>query len=297
VLIESSEFANNGHGDGYSHNMYLNHYAKFTLQYSYSHGAKVGHLVKSRALENHILYNRITDETGTTASYEIDLPNAGASWVIGNLIEQSATTQNPGIVSYGEEPNGINADQHLWFVNNTVVNDAASGTFVVVAITTPAVIMNNIFVGPGKPSSQANAMLTTNYTMGSPMLVAPASYDYHLQPGSPCVDTGTDPGNLLLPTRDYVHPLGSELRTTVKTIDIGAYELGGSIPDDGGAGGDAGGTGGDGGGTSDAGPNADGGSGSPSSGGCSCDAANGSTSSGAAWLVIALIFLRRKTAR
>ncbi|HEX7602995.1 MAG TPA: right-handed parallel beta-helix repeat-containing protein, partial [Polyangiaceae bacterium] len=71
VVIESSEFANNGAGDGFSHNMYLNHYASFTLRYSYSHGAKVGHLVKTRAYENFIFYNRITDESATTASYEI----------------------------------------------------------------------------------------------------------------------------------------------------------------------------------------------------------------------------------
>src|ERR1700733_2940314 len=98
VLIESSEFANNGVGDGQSHNMYLNHYAKFTLRFSYSHGAKVGHLVKTRALENHILYNRLTDEAGTTASYELTFPSAGLSYVIGNLIEQAATSQNSAII-------------------------------------------------------------------------------------------------------------------------------------------------------------------------------------------------------
>src|SRR5689334_2318055 len=60
ILIEYSEFANNGFGDGYSHNMYIGHEGKFTLRYSYSHDSKIGHLVKSRAAENYILYNRIT---------------------------------------------------------------------------------------------------------------------------------------------------------------------------------------------------------------------------------------------
>src|SRR5205823_2283684 len=70
VLIERSEFSHNGAGDGFSHNMYLGNYARFTLQSSYSHTGNVGHLMKSRAHVSSILYNRITDEVGGTASYE-----------------------------------------------------------------------------------------------------------------------------------------------------------------------------------------------------------------------------------
>ena len=83
-MIDSSEFAHNGHGDGYSHNMYIGAVRTFTLRYSYSHDANVGHLVKSRAATNYILYNRLTEQTGT-GSYELDLPNGGLSYVIGNV--------------------------------------------------------------------------------------------------------------------------------------------------------------------------------------------------------------------
>ena len=65
VIVEYSEFADNGNGDGFSHNMYIGHEGRFTLRYSYSHAAKVGHLVKSRAAENYILYNRLSGEDGT----------------------------------------------------------------------------------------------------------------------------------------------------------------------------------------------------------------------------------------
>jgi hypothetical protein len=77
---------------------------------------------------------------------------------------------------------------------------------------------------------------TTNYAGASPMFAAPASYDYHLLPGSPCVDAGssptaTPPGGLsLVPTMEYVHPAMVEGRVTVGVIDIGAYELGGATP-------------------------------------------------------------------
>ena len=74
-MIEYSEFAYNGTGNGFTHNIYVGG-AKFTLRYSYSHHAYSGQLVKSRALENHITYNRLTTEDGNT-SYEIDLPVEG----------------------------------------------------------------------------------------------------------------------------------------------------------------------------------------------------------------------------
>jgi hypothetical protein len=76
VLIENTELYNNGEGDGYTHNAYLGNYATVTLQYSWSHHAVVGHLFKSRAFKTFVVYNRLTDEVGGTASYEIDLPYA-----------------------------------------------------------------------------------------------------------------------------------------------------------------------------------------------------------------------------
>ncbi|HEY2366414.1 MAG TPA: choice-of-anchor Q domain-containing protein [Polyangiaceae bacterium] len=274
VLIESSEFANNGAGDGFSHNMYINHYASFTLRYSYSHGAKVGHLVKTRAYVNFITYNRITDEMGTTSSYEIDIPNGGTSYVIGNLIEQSATTQNPQIVTTGEEGT-TNPDQHFYFVNNTVVNDLGSGTFVNTASGTTALIENDIFRGKG--TLPAGATASWDDSMGDPMLLNEAAFDYHLKAGSPCIDKGTAPGmgqgnQSLAPDHDYVDPLGTESRAIVgSAIDIGAYEYGNVGTTDGGTN------------TNDAGnasdastPSGDGGTTGGGTSGCSCDAAGSS---------------------
>lgn len=232
VLIESSELAKNGAGDGQSHNLYLNRYASFTLTRSYTHDAVIGHLVKSRAQKNVVTYNRITDEGGT-ASYELDFPNGGLTLVIGNLVQQSPTTDNPAIISFGEE-GATNADQRLFVVNNTFVNDrGAGGTFVVDTTSTPAALTNNLFVGKGTVSSQASAVLTTNLTDadGDPLLVARESYDYRLRAGSPAVDRGTAPGangaDSLAPAFEYAPPLGAVARRVVgAAIDVGAYELG-----------------------------------------------------------------------
>ena len=244
IDIQGSEFAHNGAGDGQSHNLYINHVDKLVFQGNWSHDAVVGHLLKTRALVSDIRYNRLSDEAGT-ASYEINVPNAGTTMIVGNLIEQGPNTQNSAIIDYGSEPTGFNATQDLYVVNNTVVNDrAAGGTFVQVAamVTTPAVLTNNIFVGGGTISSQASAVQTANYTGTMAMLAAPAMFDYHLLAGSPCVDAGMDPGMTaggvsLLPTMEYVHPASVEGRMSVGAIDIGAYELGGAVAlGDGGAG-------------------------------------------------------------
>ncbi len=62
--IQNSEFGNNGHGDGQSHNLYVGAIAMLKVTGSYFHHARVGHLLKSRAAQNLIYYNRLTDETG-----------------------------------------------------------------------------------------------------------------------------------------------------------------------------------------------------------------------------------------
>lgn len=257
VLIESSEFYGNGAGDGYSHNMYIGNYATFILRSSYSHRAKVGHLVKSRALVSQVLYNRLTDEVGGSASYELDLPNGGTGIVVGNVIEQSATTQNPALLAFGEEGVPAGYDAHLFVVNNTFLNTKGSGTFINNPTTTATVITNNIFWNGGTVSSQTAAIQTSNFvsaTSGDPGFVNVASFDVHLQQSSPCVDKGTAPGSSggqsLAPVFEYVHPTSQGARGIAgPAIDIGAYEFGnpggggtgtdGGTDPGGGAGGDA----------------------------------------------------------
>jgi hypothetical protein len=239
ILIEFSEFARNGFGDGFTHNMYIGNVTKFILRYSYSHDAIVGHLVKSRAAENDILYNRITDGPTANSSYEIDIPNGGLSYIIGNLIEQGPQTGNSTIVSYQEEGAASgNPDHELFVTNNTIVNDYPNGgTFVLVdgSVAIPAVIKNNILVGPGGITNQASAVRATNFnssTVSAAKLVDPVNFDYHLQAQSPAVDTGADPGTgagvALAPVFQYVHPLCAEGRNVAgAAMDIGAYELNG----------------------------------------------------------------------
>jgi Abnormal spindle-like microcephaly-assoc'd, ASPM-SPD-2-Hydin/Right handed beta helix region len=234
ILIEFSEFYHNGAGDGFSHNLYIGNITQFIFRYNYSHGAVIGHLLKSRAAENDIYYNRLTDEGTGTASYEIDLPNGGLSFVIGNLVEKGPQAQNNALVTYQEEGAASgNPDHELFVVNNTMVNDYGQGTFVVVdsSVQVPAIIKNNIFQGQGTITTQGSATQANNFA-GNALLVSPSTYDYHLQSGSPAINAGAAPGQgagvSLTPVWQYVHPSCAEGRvTTGSAIDIGAYEYNG----------------------------------------------------------------------
>lgn len=235
VLIEGSEFGHNGNcldPSGCAHNLYISQsVTRLTMRFSYSHHASSGHVLKSRARENHILYNRLMDEADGTSSYTIDLPNGGQSFLIGNLIQQGPGTENATIVAYAEE-GASNPGQDLYVVNNTFVNDRGSGTFLQVNGSVPAVIRNNVFAGGGTVTNQGNAMMAGNFT-GDPLLVDRAGFDYRLKAGSPCVDMGVDPGMAgsmsLAPVFQYVHPLRSEMRVAAGALDVGAYELGGGM--------------------------------------------------------------------
>jgi HYDIN/CFA65/VesB family protein len=232
ITIEFSEFAFNGFGDGQSHNVYIGNIAKLIFRYNYSHHAKIGHLLKTRAAQNFVLYNRLSDEATGTSSYQIDIPNGGLSYVIGNVIEQGPLNDNSTFIAYLEEgTNPGNPSEQLFVINNTFANDAASGTFISPAAgAAPVVIKNNIFFGPGTVTGQTTAIKANNF-VGDASFVNAAGYDYHLLSGSPAINAGVDPGLdgtfSLSPVFQYVHPACAEGRSLAGTIDIGAFEFGG----------------------------------------------------------------------
>jgi hypothetical protein len=246
VLIQFSEFAHNGAGDGFSHNMYLNQYATVTVQYCYSHEAAIGHLLKSRGWTNFILYNELADLGDGTSSYELDLPQGGLSYVIGNAIEQSQTGASQGnsiIVNYAEE-NQDNPIQQLYLVGNTIVNDASTGTFVHVGGTPSVVEIDDIFHGAGSLTGGAPGLLSQSHdwtdAQGDPLLVNQAAYDYDLSAGSPCIDAGVNPGVTdggvsLVPMAEYLATADGLTRDDTHW-DIGAFEYQdpGSVVDGGG---------------------------------------------------------------
>ncbi|MFO1326466.1 MAG: hypothetical protein U1F56_03830 [Rubrivivax sp.] len=82
-----------------------------------------GHLIKSRARINLIHCNRIVDGERGEASYEIDLPNGGVAWVVGNRIGQGPRPQNLALLAYGAE-GAPHADCRLQVLHNEFGNQA-----------------------------------------------------------------------------------------------------------------------------------------------------------------------------
>jgi Right handed beta helix region/Secretion system C-terminal sorting domain len=236
VLIEYSEFAYNGYGDGYSHNLYIGHVDKLTFRYNYSHHAKVGHNLKSRARENLILYNRIMDEETGNSSRLIDLPNGGLSIVMGNLLMQGELAENNNLVGYGLEGLNNEGPHEFYLVNNTLVNKrVASCIFVAIQDgTSTAKLVNNIFAGTGTLLNGNATTETNNFLspeIASAGFVDEANYDYHLLPNSTAIDYGTAlplaSGHSLTPDYVYEHPTTVGPRPMVgAAIDAGAYEYG-----------------------------------------------------------------------
>jgi hypothetical protein len=122
VLIENSVFDHNGHGDGYSHNIYIGNIARFTLKDSISRHARIGHQVKSRAAYNLIANNTIKDGPTGRSSYLIDLPAGGEAHIIGNTLHQGPFAENFTMVAYGAEKH-LHGTNSLTLTNNTFKNE------------------------------------------------------------------------------------------------------------------------------------------------------------------------------
>jgi len=222
LIIEASEFRDNAVagnyrlGDPIGHKIYVGAISRFTLRESYIHQGAYGHLVKSRATENRIENNRITDEFGGHSSYELEFPNGGIAYVIGNIVEQSAATQNQDMISYGAEGYRWSRNE-LYVVANTLVDDLPRrGIFVRVRGPVDHVVLgNNLLLGEHALNSEATWTVAGN-ALAKPGDVPLASrMDYRLHANSPLVGaaadlTGENAGSLR-PEREYVHPMQSRV--------------------------------------------------------------------------------------
>ncbi|MEE4241374.1 MAG: hypothetical protein V2I36_07900 [Desulfopila sp.] len=229
LVVEHSEFNHNGLGSaGYTHNIYVGHIGRFVFRYSSSHHATHGHNIKSRAAENHILYSTIMDEASGNASYQIDLPNGGLSYIIGNVIHQGISTENSTMISYGAE-GGSNPIQEVYLINNTMVNDRPSISYGIRLSGSPsAVVRNNIFDNLSTAVNGVPTEYDHNFEGSSSGFINRGAFNYHLTASSPARDKGINPGTgrnvSLVPVKEYVHPLGSADRYQDSALDIGAFE-------------------------------------------------------------------------
>lgn len=234
VRIEYSEFGHHGYGDGYSHNLYIGHIDSLIFRYNYSHHADVGHELKSRAWVNVIEYNRFSNEADGTASREIDLPNGGQAYLIGNVIQQGLMSQNSNMVGFGMEGLSNPGPHEFHAVNNTLVNEKANGSFFQMPAAAYFKAYSNVLAGGGTIMSAWPTSLDTLANLRSTSIAAlnfldAASYDYRIDVSSPAHNTGypaglASSGYPLVAWDEYVHPTNGTLRCQHALLDAGAFE-------------------------------------------------------------------------
>ena len=227
IAIDHSEFAFNGDGSGFTHNLYIGDVANFTITNSYIHDAVVGHEIKSRAENTTITNNRIFDNL-SEASYSIDLPDGGNATITNNVIEQGPNTQNPYIIAYGEESQN-NPGTSVQITNNTIVNDDASPSARLVLNGSPTTLLfhnNQIFtVTPAQLSStgllaeSGTTFLTTEPTRDtSPVDIACFCAGTMIAcPDGECAVEILSIGDLVLTSDGRVMPVRWIGRNTVST--------------------------------------------------------------------------------
>jgi hypothetical protein len=229
--IEDSEFAHNGVGDGRTHNLYVGQITRLRVSGSYFHHARIGHLLKSRAEENHIFYNRLSDQIDGAASYELEFPNGGVAYVVGNLIAQNSQTDNPTLISFGAEGyKGANVE--LYLVNNTLVDDRpVNGKLLVVKPGIQRLVaVNNILVSAKQIEPEVTGVkggVTNNPNADWDQFILPQRFDYRLKPNARLLGKYVAPapanGFSLVPQREYVHPASSR-PLAVSTRHPGAFQ-------------------------------------------------------------------------
>lgn len=162
MTIERSEFARNGLGDGYTHNLYVNAIDRLTVRSSFFHQANVGHNLKSRARETVIEHSYFMDGSSGTASYQVDFPNGGRVVLRGNLLQKGPSAQNSNLLSYGLE--GLtNSVRTLELFHNTLVSTRSGGAWLSVASGTATVRLTaNLLAGTGNQS-----LVTSGFASGN----------------------------------------------------------------------------------------------------------------------------------
>ena len=231
--VFNSEFSDAPRSAGSLHHLiYVGAIGKFILRGSRFQNGYLGHLVKSRARENHVLYNMLADGMGGKVSYELEFPNGGLAYVIGNVIAQSAGTDNPVIVAYGAEGSRW-PDNALYLSHNTLVNDHHAGDFLKVwaekfAGGVEVWAINNLTVGNGHFFPPAQGRFEGNHSVSRADLIEYAGLPLKLTNSSPLRGLvrvpGSERGVNLLPSAEFSSPVGSRPLRASSSLSPGAFQ-------------------------------------------------------------------------
>lgn len=233
LAVIDSEFGEAPRHAGQLHHLlYVGAIGQFVLRGSRFQNGYLGHLVKSRARENHLLYNLLVDGAGGQASYELEFPNGGIAYVIGNVIGQSSGTDNPTIVSYGAE--GARWPENgLYLAHNTLLNDKHDGSFLRFwREAFPAGLevwaLNNLTVGQGDFFQPAQGRFEGNRSALRGEMIEYGGLPLRLTNLSPLRGSVRPPGSVgaveLMPNAEFVYPAGSKPVRVTSHLSPGAFQ-------------------------------------------------------------------------
>ena len=226
IEIRSSRFWFQKRERRYSHGIYIGQVRRLTLIGNHFKGTDQGHQVKSRALENHIFYNRIEDVQQGNSSRLIELSNCGLSFVVGNDLHQAKTSENLNAIGYGPEgcERRDERQMRLYVINNTFINEASSGSLVRNFAGGDVIVSNNLVFGKvemlvGKGTARNNLRLPLRdrvaQTWSAPSGSAAIDGASRISPAE---------GVSLVPLSEFAPPAGTRKRPVTGNLDIGSRE-------------------------------------------------------------------------
>lgn len=240
LSLEDCEFGPILPGQPHNHNLYVGRIAELRVIGCHLHHGHLGHLLKSRAAFTQLLYSCLSDEPDGRASYELEFPNAGRAWVMGNLIVQSAQTENRHLLAYGAEGQ-VWPENELILVHNTFVDRRTwGGNYLQLKTRSgPAPVrvrlLNNLFAGPHRLTLAPDWEASGNGHATWDDFLDAAAGDYRLRPGSRwrgrAVEAGWAqapgmPRLSLRPSRQYQAPRHSvALADRGQALGPGAFPL------------------------------------------------------------------------
>lgn len=233
LKVSDSEFGEAPRHEGPLHHLlYAGAIGRLELSGSRFTNGYLGHLVKSRARVNDVRYNVMADGKGGQASYELEFPNGGVAYVIGNVVEQSAATDNQALVSYGAEGPRW-PDNALYFTHNTLINDFPVGTFLKLAVDKfpegiETWVINNLTVGEGELPPPPQGRFEGNTPVPRRDLLVDGGLPLRLNVTSPLRGSVRIPGSAagvdLLPSAEFVFPAGSRRINLGRSLAPGAFQ-------------------------------------------------------------------------
>ena len=155
-------------------------------------------------------------------------PNGGETYVVGNIIQQADTTENPHLVSFGVEGYSWPASA-LYMVNNTLLSEKkAGGVFLRVSKgARAALVVNNVLHGQATFDIGLAAIFHSNPEAQRADFADMDAGDWRLTANSRLLGRAVDPGEAngvsLRPVREYRHPAQSA-PTTGSALQPGALQ-------------------------------------------------------------------------